>query len=304
MATIINDHCHDITRVIEVFENERYQLSAMDWSSQGLLPTDRKAISTRDGRAGWVTFDQAGEALISRGWSWAENTWTIDCHFPGSDSDGWSYASNFGSIDQNGTAIKGMSHFVRRRRRTRKQIFVANNEVSGTCDHCDSMHVDLLSDKLLEALTQTSLHEYPGESPPAPATNRLKDLLMETLGLASISERFDMKHVHHVLDKFLTLVLNKKSAWSKAASIFGGEYSPEQLPQRAKELDRDAFTSEERREIAKLLIRKYDTDNEYHCEESRCGSSCVFAPYYCNNDGCTAVFSMKWRGQHDGIFPF
>ena len=30
-----------LVRSIEIYENERYQLSAMGWSPQGLLPTDR-----------------------------------------------------------------------------------------------------------------------------------------------------------------------------------------------------------------------------------------------------------------------
>ena len=30
-----------ITRVVEIFENERFQLTKMDWSENGLLPTDR-----------------------------------------------------------------------------------------------------------------------------------------------------------------------------------------------------------------------------------------------------------------------
>jgi hypothetical protein len=43
------------------------------------------------------------------------------------DGEGWSYASNFRSIEESGTAVMGMTHFVRRRRRTRKQIFVGKH---------------------------------------------------------------------------------------------------------------------------------------------------------------------------------
>lgn len=70
--------------------------------------------------------------MITHGWTWAQSAWSI-CHedeaqgvggLGSSDGEGWTYASNFGSIEDSGTAAKGMTHFVRRRRRTRKQIFV------------------------------------------------------------------------------------------------------------------------------------------------------------------------------------
>jgi hypothetical protein len=120
----INKESATLVRRIEIFENERYQLSAMNWSSNGLLPTDRRAFSTKDGKYGWNSFDQAGEALISRGWSWIEPSWSVDIEYPNSDSEGWCYAANFSSIELTGSAIKGISHFVRRRRRTREQVFV------------------------------------------------------------------------------------------------------------------------------------------------------------------------------------
>jgi hypothetical protein len=38
-------------------QNERYQMSAFGWSKNGLLPTDRKHISTRNGKSGWATLE-------------------------------------------------------------------------------------------------------------------------------------------------------------------------------------------------------------------------------------------------------
>jgi hypothetical protein len=161
-----------------------------------------------------------------------------------------------------------------------------------------------LSDKLLEIFSTTSLHEYAGEFPSHAAINRLKDVLMETVGLASISEHMDLREVNLRLDKFLIQVVNKKSAWSQALSMFSGEYLPEMLPQRALELDKFIFSQEERRMLAKTLIKKYDHRFEYHCDKAHCGSNCIYSPYFCNNDGCTTVFSLKYKDEHDAVCPF
>lgn len=77
--------------------------------------------------------------MITHGWTWLESNWTVEqgeVRSPAerrssengsslsSDGEGWSYATNFGSIEESGTAVKGMTHFVRRRRLTRQQIFM------------------------------------------------------------------------------------------------------------------------------------------------------------------------------------
>jgi hypothetical protein len=36
-----------LVRTVDLYENERYQLSAMGWSAQGLLPTDRLDLTIR-----------------------------------------------------------------------------------------------------------------------------------------------------------------------------------------------------------------------------------------------------------------
>jgi hypothetical protein len=111
-----------VVRTIDLYENERYQLSAMGWSAQGLLPTDRKNFSTKDGRIGWTSIELASDTLISRGWFWVGD-WEVECAEGITDNEGWSYSTNFGNIDQC-SPVKTMSHFVRRRKFTRKQIFI------------------------------------------------------------------------------------------------------------------------------------------------------------------------------------
>ena len=66
-----------IDESIELFENERYAPIG-GWSSSSLMPTDRCAISTKDGTVGWKTILEAESGFLSAGWVWAANsTWTV-----------------------------------------------------------------------------------------------------------------------------------------------------------------------------------------------------------------------------------
>jgi len=53
-------------RLVEIFENERYS-PLSGWSFKGLLPSDRNAFTTCDGRDGFTTMNEATEALVSLG---------------------------------------------------------------------------------------------------------------------------------------------------------------------------------------------------------------------------------------------
>jgi len=113
-----------IVRERELFENERF-IPMSGWSSKGLLMTDRKAISNRDGSLSWSNYEAAEESLLSYGWEWDQNSkWTVDKEFSNTDSDGWIYDVNFGSFE-NASSKKGMMHFVRRRRVVRKLHFMS-----------------------------------------------------------------------------------------------------------------------------------------------------------------------------------
>jgi hypothetical protein len=176
--------------------------------------------------------------------------------------------------------------------------------IKGTCDHCDSREVQYLSDCLLEALTQTSLHENPGEYSGV-ATNRLKNTLHELLGLASQKETFsDLAGVRQCIDKFFVSVINAKSAWSKLSSIVGADYLPERLPERALEVSSRSFPLEERQEVARMLLRKYDTAFAFHCHKYNCGAGCVFALTHCPNLGCSEALSAKYLGEHAAACQF
>jgi hypothetical protein len=50
-----------------------------------------------------------------------------DTSLPGTDGNGWGYATNFGSIEEGTSEVRELTHFVRRRKYTRTQMFVGNN---------------------------------------------------------------------------------------------------------------------------------------------------------------------------------
>jgi hypothetical protein len=118
------------TKRIDLYENERYS-PISGWASKGLLPTDRYAYSNHDGSEGYNTLDEVNQNLLALGWQWDETPWMIDrgsSNSKDTDIDGWTYSSDFTSFSSssastNISGIKGMMHFVRRRKLVRNQSF-------------------------------------------------------------------------------------------------------------------------------------------------------------------------------------
>ena len=110
--------------------------------AKNLLLTDRKPYSTMDGSTGWSSLVEASDSLLSKGhfehclqlfhklsipalgWYWDGSDsnglaqWNVDVSQVCSDSEGWIYSVDFSSFvdEDSGTAVKGMIHFVRRKR--------------------------------------------------------------------------------------------------------------------------------------------------------------------------------------------
>lgn len=78
-------------------------------------------------------------ALIAQilGWSWdnpedrGETQWNVDIS-EGTDSEGWCYSVDFSSLTdiERGSAVKGMMHFVRRRRMYRSKFLDGKNPIA------------------------------------------------------------------------------------------------------------------------------------------------------------------------------
>ena len=87
----------------------------------------RSNCSTRNGYVGWPSREKMEEGLISAGWEWEEGSiWQLHTALGETDENGWVYAVSFGSIEDEGMPSCGRTHFVRRRRKTRKQVFIGN----------------------------------------------------------------------------------------------------------------------------------------------------------------------------------
>lgn len=84
----------NITRKVEIFENERYS-PLSGWSAKGLLLTDRKALSNHDGSDGYNNMDEVNTSLLSRGWEWDQEDWQVDTTLSDVDAEGWSYRTDF-----------------------------------------------------------------------------------------------------------------------------------------------------------------------------------------------------------------
>jgi hypothetical protein len=219
-----------------------------------------------------------------------------------------------------------------------------NNVIIGTCDHCDLQEVQSLAAKILDSLTDASLHENSGTFPSPIVTNTLKEDLLSFLGFGRITQSslsavinlnplsvppdfsidldpsLDLHTIQSRLERgaFVAYLQSKKSAWGKvlslpcpscscddqAASIFSSDGSAEKFPIRATQLDSGIFTSSERKIISEALIRAYDKLFEYHCDQMECGVTCLFSRHECPHDGCTAIYSLKWKDSHDAICPY
>ena len=259
-----------LTREVEVFENQRYILTK--FSKEGLLPTDRRAYSCSDGSLSWKTLEEADAALLSTGWEFV-NPWCQDLEHPNTDDEGWSYDVDFGTF-QNASGVKGMTHFVRRRRYTRIQDYdvsrvkgiQAGRKIVVTCDHCDLSVIEKIQEALITKLAEVSL-KVTKDVLHAATINPLKSQL---ISIVLDPPSMGMPTLYHKLDSF---DLVEKSIFSRLTS--SRDMPVTVLQQRAQDI-KDNMLFDESGHIARAIIQKHDTDFEFHCSVSNCGSTCQF----------------------------
>jgi hypothetical protein len=119
---------------------------------------------------------------------------------------------------------------------------------------------------------------------------------------SSSSGGYSFLLVDQLLESF---VQSSSTALSMASSLIGGSSvtSNEYYETRKNEIAQRHFSSEERIELAKLLLRKFDHLNAFHCPRRNCGLSCEFRIEQCANEHCFVYFSHKWWEEHDAICP-
>ena len=109
-----------VTREVEVYENERLQLG--EYSNEGLLLTDRRNISSKDGKMNWSSFFAATNGIPIEGWRWEEDSeWVPDWTM--GDEENWSYSTDFVERDDWYSHQSTPFSFVRRRRYKRRMVF-------------------------------------------------------------------------------------------------------------------------------------------------------------------------------------
>jgi hypothetical protein len=289
-----------VKRTIVLFENERY-IAFSGFSSSGLLPNDRSWISTADGISSFNSYDEAQSTFVPYGWQW-ESSWLVDMDAPNVDEDGWTYSSDFASMgDNGGVREKGMMHFVRRKKMIRTQLFdvnLVNNSSTLTCSHCDLKEVDRLAPVLAEKLTRASLARHPRCITAANMGSLLNDFV-DWLKLRDhlVSEHYSFEGTVSACAEFIN------SCYSLSAFTITA-LGTELFDNRLLEVSAKYFPLTVAKEMAKLLLRKNDSNHRYHCDCRNCGLECLFAeeqcPFY---EDCGVAYSKKWKTDHQVICP-
>ena len=168
------------------------------------------------------------------------------------------------------------------------------NDDSLSCDHCDLQDVDRLTALLLDSFVKISMIKYPGAALKEDKVVKVKNAVIEGAGLlAHTFDQYYFEHIHHLLDEACKHAKRGISTLSSSVSISARTAQATAV-----------FTEAERRQIARLIIRRFDTNHCYHCDMMFCGSSCQFAVYACGNVGCMERMSVKWMSSHDNVCPF
>ena len=297
---------------IILYENERYAPFSNSFSRAGLLPTDRKAFSSNDGVSGFPSMNEADVGLLSLGWKWVEPSWALECE---NGKEGWRYWTDFSSIGENGGLdVKLMTHFVRRRAFKRTQVFDAHSiDITSTplpCDHCDVGETDKVAQMLLEKLARASIMRHPRVLT-AQSMNMLKNDFLQCVlnppgnvyGNGSRRGHFFGDYSYEATSRMADDFCNGCAGIASFASSTLVDNPQGELNKRMDLLVKRYFLPLEARELAKLLLRRLDSEYRYHCDVVGCGDDCVFAPETCPHLDCSVSYSRKSAAMHDTACP-
>ncbi len=300
-----------LSAFMEVYENERRWVGG-GFSKKGLFLTERGPFSTNDGSLSWKTLDEAGEALLQKGWIWPEDsqyeydvpTTENDC-----DENGWKYAVDWSPAHlAKATSRQGMAHWVRRRRIRRRKVFDPRQlsfttDENETCLNCDSDAIDALSCKLLETLSVATLLKRDAEQTLTDAVALpLKEKLIDSLGIGSpapawsskVDSSIRLQNLLEQLDKF------PRSQQNVLTSFIGdGTSTLKGLAERMMLVSSRYFHKDEQEAISDIVICELDPECELHCGRNACNEEeCEYFRVACPNYGCDQKVSRKLVEQH------
>lgn len=203
-----------------------------------------------------------------------------------------------------------------------------------TCEDCDLQEVERLANLFLDKLSAASAARHPRLN----TIVKFAQLKSEFLGILGFSheeeqpkhqqQQQQQQHQHQqqqrcggaaagedyaseysfdrVTNDLDALVGQSRAALlSRASSILSHSSADAALAARTAEIARLYFTADERRAVARLLIRSRDYSHRYHCDQPDCirTGQCPFRVVMCSNEGCGVMFSLNALQQHDGRCP-
>lgn len=169
------------------------------------------------------------------------------------------------------------------------------NNPRQSCESCDHRSVEDLAGLLIEKIWLALRGRYKADFVRPHKVAKMKSALLDAL-FSVPQNAFSLPFVADQVGEFV-----------KGQLKHGNR--PETVPAfQPKSPDGRAlvklFPRDERRGIARALIRKLDLSYRFHCVDPQCGTGCVFATHRCPNPGCTVTFSRKDWHEHDATCEY
>uniref|UniRef100_A0A7S3JTM8 TRAF-type domain-containing protein n=1 Tax=Aureoumbra lagunensis TaxID=44058 RepID=A0A7S3JTM8_9STRA len=298
----------DAQRVALVWENERYNALTRQFTVSALLPTDRRAYTTENGKHSSNKIDEIESQLLGKYWQWNENEWR-----PGI----WFYSSDF-SKKMSDKEKAGRMHFVRRRRLERccHLLIPGMNQIK--CKRVDPSAEEKIMKKLEHAAVIASLISFP---PSQDENTQVSESIMITQDLVPCLDGMinallivdNYKKTTNTFASDLALYLKKKTAEKSKHRLFGGSTQPDsvQVPHfgarlidaRLEKLRTTEYFEKSIKVIARQTIRVYDDEiapskrgscDGVHTSEN---GGCLFALRKCRY--CNEIVARRNVIDHD-----
>lgn len=301
---------------VELFEAQRYRPTGQSqWSSDYLMPTERKRYRVRHSNISWTVLTEAETELLPLGWTWDHQAWRPQQQPDQlADADGWIYGTAW-NVNFDGAAEPGRTCMVRWRRIVRLQTFAgtaafmhAVGEARDTegCPNVDLDTMTTFSRQLLEALAMASMRcEWS-----KPQLVKMKSALVEKLREQKPNQ---VRSIKFVLDEFIEAqggIIHQanraRPSWlgGGGAVDTGSQWQQEEIAGRMEELEAN-FPLVEREVLAAFAMRRL-------CPELTCRApdgqdsehDCAFRQSLCPNRGCCERISQRNAKAHAKVCAF
>lgn len=261
-------------RVAVVYENERYSALTGVWSSNALLPTDRRAYSTASGKRNWRNLDEVEQSLLGKFWKW-DGEWYCGR---------FEYASGFTRrAFEEGRSEPTRLDFVRRRRleRSAKLELAAG----GRCCRVDPGAEAVVASRLGTAMGELAAG-IEDEDEARIAGVEVFDEFLDAMGLGEGGFGYD------------TYPTDEEAATAFRADV--DDFARRHRPKKKSHQDIVAYVGSGLRCAARAAVRKYDAGRRNGACDGRHGvNGCIFVLVRCPN--CRLLVSKRGAWAHDDV---